>query len=328
MLAVAARCAASTGLSSRAIPARIVVQGNGAGMILCFDIGGSRIKAAWAQGAEIEPLGDAPTPAQDFAAFVQTLAGFAKGRRPRGVAISIAGVVDPETQALRVANIPCADKRRLAPELQDALGLPVLVLNDADCFAMAEARQGAGQGHRTVFGVILGTGVGGGLVIDGRLVSGPGGYAGEWGHGPVAKTQVDGVTLPAFPCGCGLTGCLDAVGGARGIERLYQAVHGAEASSHTILSDWQAGDAAATRTVTVWRALLAPPLAMILNTVGASIVPVGGGLSNVPALIATLDEAVRGMILRRTSGPLVVPALCRVEPGLIGAAAAAEVAFG
>jgi N-acetylglucosamine kinase len=78
----------------------------------------------------------------------------------------------------------------------------------------------------------------------------------------------------------------------------------------------------------VWRALLAPPLAMILNTVGASIVPVGGGLSNVPALIATLDGAVRGMILRRTDAPLVVPAKCRIEPGLIGAAAVGEAAFG
>lgn len=297
-------------------------------MILCFDIGGSRIKAAWAQSGKLEPLGETPTPRDDFATFTAALAAFRRGLSPKGIAISIAGVVDPDSQVMRVANIPCADGRRLAPELEAAFGLPVLVLNDADCFAIAEARQGVGQGHRTVFGVILGTGVGGGLVIDGRLVTGPGGYAGEWGHGPVAKTQVEGVTLPEFPCGCGLIGCLDAVGGARGIERLHRALHGTEATSHTILSDWQAGDALAARTVAVWRALLAPPLAMILNTVGASVVPVGGGLSNVPALIATLDEGVRDMILRRTDAPLVVPAQCRIEPGLIGAAAAGEAAFG
>ncbi|ESW60114.1 MAG: N-acetylglucosamine kinase [Rhodobacter sp. CACIA14H1] len=296
-------------------------------MILCFDIGGSRIKAATSTGGTLTPLGDTPTPVHDFAAFTAAIAGFAKGIAPKAVAISIAGVVDPDTQSLRVANIPCADGRRLGPELETALGLPVLVLNDADCFAMAEAAQGAGQGHRNVFGVILGTGVGGGLVIDGRLVSGPGGYAGEWGHGPVARTQVEGVTLPEFACGCGLTGCIDAVCSARGIEKLHLALHGNESRSETILSLWQDGDAQATKTVMVWRAILAPPLAMILNTVGASIVPVGGGLSNVPALIALLDEAVRAMILRRTDRPLVVPALCRIEPGLIGAAAAAEVAF-
>ena len=325
---MAARCAASAGLSSRAIPANIAPKGNGAGMILCFDIGGSRIKAALSRGGALEPLGDTPTPKDDFAAFTAALGGFIQGHAPRGVAISIAGVVDPDTEVMRVANIPCADGRRLAPDLQAALGLPVLVLNDGDCFAMAEARHGAGQGHRTVFGVILGTGVGGGLVIDGRLVTGPGGYAGEWGHGPVAKTQVEGITLPEFPCGCGLTGCLDAVGGARGIERLHQTLNRVETSSHAILTDWQEGDRDATRTVAVWRALMAPPLAMILNTVGASVVPVGGGLSNVPALIATLDEAVRSMILRRTTAPLVVPAQCRIEPGLIGAAAAGEAAFG
>jgi N-acetylglucosamine kinase len=297
-------------------------------MILCFDIGGSRIKAALSRSGGLDPLGDTPTPTDDFAAFTAALGGFMRGHALRGIAISIAGVVDPDTHVMRVANIPCADGRRLAPDLQAALGVPVLVLNDADCFAMAEARQGAGQGHRTVFGVILGTGVGGGLVIDGRLVTGPGGYAGEWGHGPVAKTQVEGVTLPEFRCGCGLIGCLDAVGGARGIERLHLAVTGEQATSHDILTAWQAGDPGAGRTVAVWRALLAPPLAMILNTVGASIVPVGGGLSNVPALIATLDGAVRGMILRRTDAPLVVPAQCRIEPGLIGAAAVGEAAFG
>lgn len=297
-------------------------------MILCFDIGGTRIKAATCTDGSLVPLGDTPTPTQDFATFTAAIAQFAKGREPKAVAISIAGVVDPDTQRLRVANIPCADGRRLGPEIEAALRLPTLILNDADCFAMAEATQGAGQGHRTVFGIILGTGVGGGLVIDGRPVSGPGGYAGEWGHGPVARTQVEGVTLPAFACGCGLTGCLDAVCSARGLERLHQTLHGVTATSPRILTDWQSGDPLAARTVAIWRAILAPPLAMILNTVGASIVPVGGGLSNVPALVSHLDEAVRAMILRRTDSPLVVPALCRIEPGLIGAAAAAEVAFG
>ena len=297
-------------------------------MILCFDIGGTRMKAATFADGTLTPLGNTPTPTGDFAAFTGAIARFAQGLHPKAVAISIAGVVDPDTQRLRVANIPCADGRRLGPELEAALGLPTLILNDADCFAMAEAAQGAGQGHRTVFGIILGTGVGGGLVIDGRPVSGPGGFAGEWGHGPVARTQVEGLTLPEFPCGCGLTGCLDAVCSARGIERLHHALHGGTDTSETILTDWQSGNPQAAQTVNVWRAILAPPLAMILNTVGASIVPVGGGLSNVPALISHLDAGVRAMILRRADQPLVVPALCRIEPGLIGAAAAAEVAFG
>lgn len=296
-------------------------------MILCFDIGGSRIKAASATGGAVTPLGDTPTPLADFAAFLAALRGYVTPAH-RAISISIAGVVDPDSHRIRVANIPCADHRALGPEIQSALGLPTLILNDADCFALAEARQGAGQGHRNVFGVILGTGVGGGLVINGQLVSGPGGYAGEWGHGPVAKTQVEGVTLPEYPCGCGLTGCIDAICSARGIEKLHHTLHGLDATSQSILTDWQAGGPMAAKTVKVWTALIAPPLAMVLNTVGASIVPVGGGLSNVPALIDTLDTAVRGMILRQTDRPLVVPARCRIEPGLIGAAEAGAAAFG
>ena len=287
-------------------------------MILCFDIGGSRIKAGRA-GADggVVPLGAVPTPLDDFAGFVRVICSFA-GDWAQGIAISIAGVVDPDSGRIRVANIPCLNGRDLAAELGRALQRPVWVFNDADCFALAEAGMGAGRGHRNVFGIILGTGVGGGLVIDGRIVTGVGGYAGEWGHGPVANAAL----APWFPCGCGLSGCLDTVGGARGLERLHRHLHGAGAGSVALLKAWQAGDAAAAQTVALWRDLLAGPLAMVLNVVGSSIVPVGGGLANVPALIALLDGAVRANLLRRTDRPLLVPAGLTVEPGLVGAALA------
>lgn len=290
-------------------------------MILCFDIGGSRIKAALASRGQIEALGDIPTPLREFTAFLAALRGFARRPGLRGLAISIAGVVDPDTGAIRVANIPCADGRDLAAEIGADLGLPVILLNDADCFALAEARRGAGVGHGTVFGIILGTGIGGGLVIDGRLVTGAGGYAGEWGHGPVLAAPFD------FPCGCGLRGCIDAVCGARGMERLHLALGGESAASTAILAGWHQGDGASVRTVGTWLDLIAPPLALVLNVVGASVVPVGGGLSNDARLVAALDTRVRGMLLRRAGQPIVVPALCRPEPGLIGAAEAGAEAF-
>ena len=295
-------------------------------MILCFDIGGSRIKAAVADGGDLRLLGDAPTPTADFAAFVSAMRQFATGLSPEAVAVSIAGVVAPDSGRIRVANIPCADGRCLADDLSAALGLPVLVMNDADCFALAETRRGAARGHRNVFGVILGTGVGGGLIIDGRLVEGAGGYAGEWGHGPVIAPPFD------FACGCGLRGCVDAVGGARGLERLHSELNGGptdgKATSASILADWDNGAEAAQRTVDKWLQLIAPPLAMVLNVVGASCVPVGGGLSNNHRLVAALDAEVRRMILRATTAPILVPAVCQPEPGLIGAAEAAMERFG
>lgn len=293
-------------------------------MILCFDIGGSRIKAALAGGSALTALGEMPTPLADFAAFkaaLQHLVQRAGTAKPRGVAISIAGVVDPETGRIKVANIPCLDGRPLAQELGRAVGLPVLVLNDADCFALAEARHGAGRGHHTVFGVILGSGVGGGLVIDGHLLTGAGGFAGEWGHGPV-------IQQPRFACPCGQQGCIDTIGGARGLERLHRHLGAAPLGSDAIVTGWQAGRAAEQATVALWLDLLSGPLAMVLNVVGASVVPVGGGLARAPALIAALDAAVRARLLRQSAGPVLVVAQVSVDAGLVGAAAAGEAAFG
>lgn len=273
-------------------------------MIVAFEIGGSRIRAA-AGGVA---LGEAATP-DNFADFVAALAGFcAKASRARGVAISIAGVVDRDSGRITVANIPCLDGRVLAADLQAALGLPVLVLNDADCFALAEATAGAGRGRRVVFGVILGTGVGGGVVIDGKVHEGAGGFAGEWRHGPV-------VQVPLLPCGCGQVGCLDTVGGARGLERLHLALGGQPLAAEAIV-------ATAPLTVARWTEIVSGVLAMVVNVLGADIVPVGGGLSNDRALIAGLDAVVRARMLRKVDAPLVVPAVLGADAGLIGAAAA------
>ncbi len=287
-------------------------------MITCFDIGGSAIKCAVASAdGQIGELQRVPTPAHDFAAFSAAMQALIDAGGPSGgVAISIAGVVDLAEGRIKCANIPCIDGRPLADDLSAALGLPVWIINDADSFALAEAQAGAGRGHANVFGLILGTGVGGGLVIGGRLIGGPGGFAGEWGHGPVlARTD-----FMRFPCGCGQTGCLDTVGGARGLERLHLALHRQALDSREIIAAWQAGDADAERTIACWTELLCGPLAMLVNTVGAAILPVGGGLANSAPLIARLDEAVRAAILRKTDTPIIVPGESGAEPGLIGAA--------
>jgi len=290
-------------------------------MILAFDIGGSRIRAALWDGVALRPMGEASTPVSDTEAFIACLAGFAKGSGARGLALSIAGVVDPTSGIGIVANIPAIDGLAIGPLLQAATGLPALVLNDADCFALAEAQVGAGRGHPTSFGVILGTGVGGGLVIDGRLVSGAGGYAGEWGHGPVIKGAY------ALPCGCGQIGCIDTIGGARGVERLHKMTTGQSATSETVVRAWQAKDLVAMATMALWRDLIAGPLAMVVNVVGATCVPVGGGLSRAPGLVEYLDAALRAGILRAPAGPLAVPAECGADAGLLGAAMAGAAAW-
>ncbi|KRB51940.1 N-acetylglucosamine kinase [Rhizobium sp. Root708] len=294
-------------------------------MIISFDIGGSAIKGGIARSEnDITPLDRYPTPTDDFAAFVGVLRKIIEetGEKPTRLAFSIAGVVDPDTQRLTCANIPCIHGRNFAADIEAELGIPVIVANDADCFAMAEAGLGAGRGHRIVLGVILGTGVGGGVIANGRLINEAGGFAGEWGHGPIVALRAGHppVEIPHYACGCGQKGCVDSVGGARGMERLHKTLHDIDLSSREIIDDWLRGEEKATRTIDVYIDLVASPLALTINITGATIVPVAGGLSNVEPLLLELDKAVRERILRKFDRRVVVRSECRVEPGLIGAA--------
>jgi N-acetylglucosamine kinase len=271
-----------------------------------------------------------PTPADDWDALAGGLADAA--RRHAGdlapdapFAVALAGSIDPRTGLAVAANIPCLAGRRLAAELGASLGRPTVATNDADCFALAEARLGAGRGHEKVFGVILGTGVGGGLVHRGTLVTGEGGVAGEWGHGPiVTPSRGDPAATPCFPCGCGLSGCLNTVGGARGLERLHRYLHDEDLPSSEITLRWAAGEPATGATLALFVDLLAGPLAMLANTCGVSVIPVGGGIATAPGLVAALDDAVRTRMLRPPSAALLIPAVLGSDAGLLGAGLAAN----
>lgn len=289
---------------------------------LCADIGGSFIKFATVgvDGSLGKPF-KMPTPAADWTDFCRALLSLCEGFVPDvPLSLSIAGVVDAETGIALSANVSCTSGRRLAAELEAALGRRVLVANDADCFALAEARPGGAASRGVVFGIILGSGVGGGLVVDGRIVEGAGGIAGEWGHGPIlGPLKLGGRDLGPLPCGCGQIGCLDTLGSARGLERIDRHLHAEARDSRLIVEDWLAGDEGAARVVEAWSDLTAGPLAFMVNATGAAMVPVGGGLSNSAPLIAHLDAALRRRILRRTSGPVVVPSRLGDAAGLIGA---------
>lgn len=301
--------------------------GTGRAHVLAADIGGSFIKLAGADEAGL-PLARAslPNPAASWPDFVETLRSLADAADPsreRVLALSVAGTIDPDTGASLAANISCITGRSLKRELMLALDRPVEAANDADCFALAEALRGAGRGYRTVFGIILGTGVGGGLIWNGRILEGAGGVSGEWGHGPVLKDRlVAGRLVPAFGCGCGQIGCVDASGSARGMERIDAALHPDRPSrdSRAIVDAWRVGEAEAGLTIDTYLDTLAGPLALVLNTTGAGVVPVGGGLSNATDLLAALDTRLRAAILRRSDAPIVRPAELGPEAGLVGAA--------
>ena len=299
-------------------------------MVYCFDIGGSFIKFGVPDGAGlVTEIGRVETPQNSFSTLGEALVGALKMMpvecRPV-VSVSLAGIIDPETEIASVANIACLNGRRLSLEFEQILGLPVVISNDADCFALAEARLGAGRGHKNVFCIILGSGVGGGLVLNGNFVAGFGGFSGEWGHGPSVDPAAGGLIEPLrrMACACGGMDCLDTVGGARGLERLHLAIHGQKSGSTDIIARWLKGEAEASLSVKVLVEHVARALSVAINTLGASIVPVGGGLSRSKELIASVDCRVRELVVAEYKRPLVVPGEYAQSGGLIGAALAGE----
>ncbi|PIF15173.1 ROK family protein [Candidatus Pantoea floridensis] len=298
--------------------------------VICLDLGGSFIKLGVmdAQNA-LTILDQQNIPATSWTAFTTLVSHMIAQHQAHftadsPVAISTAGIVAPDTGEMFASNIPAFHQRRLANELSAILQRRVIVHNDADCFTLAEALTGAGQAHKVVFGAILGSGVGGGLVADGRIITGQNGLTGEWGHGPITLTEVelDGETLrlPRLSCPCGQKGCLDSYGGARGLENLHQTLHSSTASSIDIIKRWQQQDRQAQQTLQAWLQLVGQPLAYTINITGASRVVVGGGLASVVPLIEALDQAVQGYVLRSTRQRLVVPGAFAHHGGMMGAA--------
>ncbi len=297
--------------------------------VMCFDVGGSFIKSAVYHGdGTLTETGKVPMPADDWPAFCHALQQLITVAGPRlaedsPVSISAAGVVDPRTDTILAGNIPAFRGRTVARELSAFLQRQVVIANDADCFTLAEATAEAGEGPSILLGIILGSGVGGGVVINQKIISGAGGLTGEWGHGPITRTEFDyqGQTLhlPRLRCGCGQIGCLDTLGGARGMERLYQHLLGRSADSRTIIEQWLNHSADALKVVSLWSQLVSEVLAVVVNTLGPDRIVAGGGLASVPALMARLDEDLRARILRPCHGALIEQARYQQQGGLLGA---------
>ncbi|MCX2722862.1 ROK family protein [Roseibium salinum] len=299
-------------------------------MTTCFDIGGTYIRyGALQEDGAVAESGRVETPGSDWHRFVAAIEHCA-GKDSSAISISLAGAYDERSGIADVANIPCLHKRPVRQELEAALGRPVLITNDANAFALAEAVDGTGRGKPVVFGIILGSGVGGGLVVNGELVKGVGGMAGEWGHGPIMDPTAGGQLkgIDHYSCGCGQTGCIDAVCSARGMERIHTSLHGSRLTSKEITEAWHAGDAAATETIDAYTTLLARALSVLVNTLGPDVIPVSGGLSNDVALLDLVDRKVRSLVLAQYTEPLVIRGQFAENGGLHGAGIVARTTLG
>jgi len=204
------------------------------------------------------------------------------------VGVGHPGSHNPRTGLLRNANSTDLNGRALNADLNAALGRTVRCANDANCFALSEAVDGAGAGASSVFGVIIGTGVGGGLVIEGKLHAGNDGNGGEWGHMGLPWPNPDEV--PGPPCKCGRRGCVEAWCSGPALAGDHARATGETADAEQIVQRAGVGDATALATLERHADRLARALANVVNLVDPEIIVLGGGLSNLPGIAGTLQR--------------------------------------
>ncbi|MGH6662340.1 MAG: ROK family protein, partial [Rhodospirillales bacterium] len=198
------------------------------------------------------------------------------------VGVGIPGALSLATGLIKNANSTCLIGRPFDRDLAAATGRPVRLANDADCFTMSEATDGAGAGHAVVFGVILGTGVGGGITVNGRLLAGRNAIAGEWGHNPLPWPQfLDGRDeRPGPKCYCGKLGCIETFVSGPGLERDFEAASGRRLAAAEIVRLSDDGDADAAAAMARYSHRLARALATVINVLDPGVIVLGGGMSN------------------------------------------------
>ena len=268
---------------------------------LGIDLGGTKIAGVvlFDDGGELARA-RVPTPRGDYAATLEAVAALvarleAQAGASCSVGVGMPGSVSPATGLVRNANSHWLNGRPFADDLVRRLGRPVRVANDADCLAVSEAVDGAGAGARVVWAVILGTGVGSGIAIDGRAHGGRNGIAGEWGHGPLPGARDDERPGPA--CYCGRLGCVETWVSGPGLAadhaRRTGGSPGAPATAEAVVAAARAGDARAVRTLADHLDRLGRAAAQVVNLLDPDVIVIGGGLSRVPELIAGLPGAMR-----------------------------------
>jgi fructokinase len=273
---------------------RIAVDLMSAGFRIGVDLGGTKIEAA-----VIDPEGGirlrrrVATPSGDYAATVVAVAALvheidaALGGRMT-VGVGIPGTLVAATGLVKNANSTCLIGRPLGGDLETAIGRKVRLANDANCFALSEASDGAAAGCGNVFGVILGTGVGGGVVIGGRIVVGANAIAGEWGHNPLPWPQPD--ELPGLECYCGRRGCVETFLSGPALTADHRRHGGAAIAGERIVANAAAGDAACRATLDRYARRLARALAHVINILDPEAIVLGGGLSQIAGLYAAVPR--------------------------------------
>jgi len=264
---------------------------------LGIDLGGTKIEIAALDGEGHERFRRrVPTPHGDYDGTLESIAGLVRETERRlGVAagacsigIGTPGSLSRATGLLRNSNSVCLNGRPFKRDLEARVGREIRMSNDANCFALSEAQDGAAAGAGVVFGAILGTGVGAGVVVERKVLEGRNGIAGEWGHNPMPWPRDD--ERPGQACYCGRRGCIETWISGPAFERDHASHAGREVPTAQIVADAAAGDTASLASLARYEERLARALAHVINIVDPDVIVLGGGMSNVERLYASVPR--------------------------------------
>jgi len=288
-----------------------------------IDFGGTKIEAAVldVDGAFLtrqrvatpDNYDDALKVVVDLVAHVEKETG-----KARSVGIGVPGSISPRTGVMRNANTTYLNGSSFQKDLEKALARAIRLDNDANCLALSEAKDGAAAGARVTFAIIIGTGCGGGVVVDGRLVSGANGIAGEWGHTPLPWPREN--EWPGPKCWCGLSGCLERWISGTGLGDDYEHRTGKRPKGAEIIALARSGDAVATATLNDYIDRLGRGMAMIANIIDPDCFVLGGGMSNVTELYDRLQPVINRYAFSDGWDAKIVPAKWGDSSGVRGAA--------
>jgi fructokinase len=282
------------------------------GLRIGIDLGGTKIEALALDAAGREVIRKRiPSPRGDYAATISAISSLVSEVGEGSVGIGIPGALSQVTGLVKNANSTWLIGQPLKEDLEKALGRPVKLENDANCFALSEATDGAGKGAAVVFGVILGTGVGGGIVVNGKVLSGADAIAGEWGHNPLPLPSAQDLPLP--DCYCGRAGCIETYLSGPGLARDHELRTGRRLPPEEIVS---LGDQSLERYVE----RLARALASVINLLDPEVIVLGGGMSKVGRLYTEVPRLWRRYVFSDHVATRLAPPVHGDSSGVRGAA--------
>jgi fructokinase len=294
------------------------------GMRIGIDLGGTKIEAL-----AIDDRGNelarhrVDTPRDDYEATIKAMVALvhrmeAETGKTGTVGAGIPGTISRVTGRVKNANSTWLNGQPFHTDLTAALGREVRVANDANCLAVSEATDGAAAGVRFVYGVILGTGCGGGVALEGCVHDGPNGVAGEWGHNPLPWPKPEESPGPA--CYCGKRGCMEMWVSGTGIARDYKSVTGTAKTTREIVADFTAGDRVAAETIERFEDRLARGLSNVINILDPDVIVVGGGVSRVEHIYGALPKLLPQYVFGGEASTPIVQAKYGDSSGVRGAA--------